>query len=156
MPNTKKDIEIDFILPAVKGQCKKTVFEGLLGFLSGKLDFPADQALERLLEKEAYESCTIGNGAAVPHVRIAGLKHPVTLLARLEKPANFSGAEKQKVDLVCMVLSPQNAGAYGLMNVSRAARMLQDKELCRAIRDAKDEESINNAIYNPDGWFMAA
>lgn len=155
MSNTK-DIEIDFITTNIKGQNKKAVFENILSYIGEKMSVEANAPLERLIEKENFECSTIGNGVAVPHVRVDSLDYPVTVLARLEKPADFNAQDKTKVDLVCMVLSPKSSGAFRLMRVSRIQRMLSDKELCNAIRSADSADEVHNIIFNPEGWVMAA
>ena len=156
MPNNISDIEIDFIVTDIKGQSKKAVFENLLTFASQKISIPKDTPLDRLLEKEEFESSAIGHGVAIPHVRVDNLNHPVTILARLERSADFKADDGNKVDIVCLVLSPREAGAFRLIRVSRLQRLLADTSLCNAIRNAKDEDAIHNIIFNPEGWLMAA
>ena len=154
--NISSEIEIDFIAVDIKGQSKKAVFENLLSFIAQKISIPKDAPLERLLEKEEFESCAIGHGVAIPHVRVCNLKHPVTILARLENAADFKADDGTKVDLICLVLSPNNSGAFRLIRVSRLQRLLADTHLCNAIREARDEDAIHNIIFNPEGWVMAA
>jgi len=77
-------------------------------------------------------------------------------LLRLERSADFKADDGNKVDIVCLVLSPREAGAFRLIRVSRLQRLLADTSLCNAIRNAKDEDAIHNIIFNPEGWLMAA
>lgn len=154
--SNRSDIEIDFIVTDIKGQNKKMVLENLLSFLSKKVSIPKDAPLDRLLEKEEFESCAIGHGVAIPHVRVDQLKRPVTILARLEQPAEFNAGDATKVDLVCLVLSPRESGAFRLIRVSRLQRLFDDQELCQSIREARDEDTIYSLIFNPEGWVMAA
>lgn len=158
MSNTAKikDVEIDFIITNVKGQSKKAVLENIMSYIAQNVAIAKNAPLERLFEKEEFESCAIGHGVAVPHVRVSDLGHPVTILARLENPVDFGADDNIKVDLVSLVLSPSNSGAFRLIRVSRVQRLLSNNILCNAIREAKDEDAIHNVIYNPEGWLMAA
>src|ERR1700730_11384929 len=64
-----------------------------------------------LLAREALGSAVIGREIAIPHARIAGLPRLFGLLARLERPVDFTAIDDQPVDLVCLLLTPASAAA---------------------------------------------
>src|ERR1700760_1236749 len=61
---------------------------------------------ESLWEREQLGSTGIGNGTAVPHGRIPGLKRAITLFARLQKPLHFDGIDNQPGGAIFLLLTP--------------------------------------------------
>jgi nitrogen PTS system EIIA component len=64
-----------------------------------------------LLKREELGSTGVGNGVAIPHVRLEQVKKPFGVMARLRHPIHFNAVDGQAVDLVCLVLlSKENDG----------------------------------------------
>src|SRR6516164_5811446 len=57
-----------------------------------------------LLKREELGSTGVGNGVAVPHVRLEQVKKPFGIMARLKRPIDFDAIDGQPVDLVCLLL----------------------------------------------------
>jgi PTS system nitrogen regulatory IIA component len=90
--------------------------------------------LDPVLAREALGSTGIGEGVAVPHARIAGLKQFFALFARLEKPINFDAVDGQPIDLVFLLLVPADADKDHLAALACVARRLRDPEIAWQLR----------------------
>jgi len=55
-----------------------------------------------LLKREELGSTGVGNGVAVPHVRLERVKKPFGILARLKEPIDFNAVDGQLVDLILL------------------------------------------------------
>jgi len=66
---------------------------------------------EVLWERERLGSTGIGNGIAIPHGKLANLDRLYGLFARLDKPIEFEAIDDRPVDLLFLLLAPENAGA---------------------------------------------
>src|SRR5262249_14740025 len=55
---------------------------------------------ESLIERERLGSTGVGNGIAIPHGKLPGLKRLFGLFARLETPIEFDAIDQQPVDLI--------------------------------------------------------
>jgi PTS system nitrogen regulatory IIA component len=97
---------------------------------------------ESLWEREQLGSTGIGNGTAVPHGRIPGLKHAITLFARLEKPLDFDAIDSQPVDLIFLLLTPADAGADHLKALARISRLLRNRAMCAKLRGTESADAI--------------
>jgi len=104
---------------------------------------------ESLREREQLGSTGIGNGTAVPHGRIPGFKRALTMFARLEKPIDFEALDGQPVDLIFLLLAPENAGADHLKALARVARLLRDAEVARKLRESRDAEALHAVLALP-------
>ena len=70
------------------------------------------------------------------------MPRPVGLLARLVKPIDFAAIDDEPVDLVFLLLTPENAGREHLAALAAISRMLRDGVVARNLRAARDASEI--------------
>ena len=68
---------------------------------------------------------------------------------------DYEAVDSQPVDLVFMLLAPENAGADHLKALAQVSRLLRDKATCEKLRAATTAEAIY-AILTIDGRIQAA
>ena len=68
-----------------------------------------EEVFEQIVKREALGSTGVGNGVALPHSRIGGLRSPFGLLARLRQPVDFEAIDEQPVNIVFLLLLPEGA-----------------------------------------------
>jgi PTS system nitrogen regulatory IIA component len=95
-----------------------------------------------LLERERLGTTGVGRGIAIPHGKLPGLDRVRGLLARLEKPVDFDAVDDQPVDLIFLLLAPEQAGADHLKALARVSRLLRDDRLCERLRGCDSAEGI--------------
>ncbi len=95
-----------------------------------------------ILERENLGSTAFGGGTAVPHGRIPELKQLKGLFAKLQKGIDFEADDNQPVDLVFMLLSPENSGADHLSALAQISKIIKDEEICDQLRNADSTEEI--------------
>ena len=66
---------------------------------------------ETLVERERLGTTGVGSGIAIPHGRMAEAKTISGVFARLENGIDYEAVDSQPVDLVFMLIAPENAGA---------------------------------------------
>ena len=124
---------------------KAHVLEDLAHRAGAALDLPPEAILGELLQREELGSTGVGNGVALPHVRLPGLTKPFVLLARLNKAINFDAVDGEPVDIVCLLLLP--AGSEMAQHaLACAARVLRDAEVLRHFRQAADHTEAYRAL----------
>jgi PTS system nitrogen regulatory IIA component len=109
----------------------------------------ADQVSEEIAKCEELGSTGVGNGVALPHARLRGLKAPFGLLARLRQAIDFAAIDDQPVDIVFLLLLPESADGAQLNALACVARVLRDPEALRRLRGARDNEALYRAIAEP-------
>jgi PTS system nitrogen regulatory IIA component len=93
-----------------------------------------DVIFNALLKREELGSTGVGNGVAIPHVRLEQVKKPFGIMARLRHPIDFNAVDGRAVDLVCLVLlSKENDGAQ-LNALAGVARRLRIPEVLDDLR----------------------
>ena len=100
------------------------------------------KVFEVLIERERLGPTGVGNGIAIPHGKLAGLERLHGLFARLESPIDFDSIDEQPVDLICLLLAPETAGADHLKALARVSRLLRDHSMCKKLRGTDRADAI--------------
>jgi len=103
---------------------------------------PERAVFEVLLERERLGTTGVGNGIAIPHGKLPSLPRLYALFAKLEHPIDFDAIDEQPVDLICLLLAPQTAGADHLKALAQVSRLLRDRQVCEKLRGANSPEAI--------------
>lgn len=150
------NIDLDLALPKIRAAGRKQVFE-ILATEIGRAIGCAPRALYDVLsENESHEPSGMGNGVAIPHLKLPTLPAPFLALATLDSAVDFNALDGKPVDIVCVVLSPAGNGPLHLRELSRVSRLFNNKELRDKIRDARDSDIMARLFTDPEGWLVAA
>lgn len=95
-----------------------------------------------LLERERLGTTGVGQGIAIPHGKLASLDRVYGLFARLERPIDFDAIDEQPVDLMFLLLAPEQAGADHLKALARVSRLLRDNAMCEKLRGSNSADAI--------------
>ncbi|MVS99062.1 PTS sugar transporter subunit IIA [Devosia marina] len=128
---------------------KRQIFDILAQKAAELTAFPASQILSTLLGREELGSTGLGNGIAIPHGKIQGLKSVTAVFARLDQPIDFDSVDDEPVDLVVMLLAPVGAGADHLKALSRFARLLRTENVTDQLRRETDPAQLHAILTAP-------
>jgi PTS system nitrogen regulatory IIA component len=136
-------IEVSAIMPALKANSKKQVLQLLSEKAARITGLPEREIFDTVLRREKLGSTGVGNGIAIPHGKIRGVRRITGVFARLEQPVDFDSLDDQPVDLVFLLLAPEGAGADHLKALSRIARVLRDGDTVAKIRGTSEAAAIH-------------
>jgi nitrogen PTS system EIIA component len=138
------------ILPHLKAGSKKQALQELAR-KAAELTGQHERAIfDVLLERERLGSTGVGRGIGIPHGKMPGLAGVAAIFARLEKPVDFEAIDEQPVDLLCLLLAPEGAGADHLKALARVSRMLRDPALCDKLRGAEGADAMFALLSQAD------
>ncbi len=140
----------DSILPDLDANSKKQVLQELARAGADVSGSNQRQIFDILLERERLGSTGVGGGVAIPHGRLAGLDRLCGVFARLARPVSFEAVDDQPVDLVFMLLAPEEAGADHLRALSRVSRVLRDGDVCARLRNAPSTEALADILLESE------
>jgi PTS system nitrogen regulatory IIA component len=106
-----------------------------------------------LLNREELGSTGVGNGVAVPHVRLEQVKKPFGILARLKEPIDFNAVDGRLVDLVCLVLLSEENEVVQLSALAGVARRLRIPEVLAELRRAPNRVVLYNVMVGRAGKY---
>ena len=130
------------VIAALKVQNKKQLLQELAARAATQTRLPEKRIFETLVERERLGSTGVGQGIAIPHGRMAGVDQITGVFARLEGGIDYEAVDSQPVDLVFMLLAPENAGADHLKALARVSRLLRQQVVCEKLRTATTAEAI--------------
>lgn len=128
---------------------KKQLLQELAEKASALFDLDRRMLFETLLERERLGSTGVGNGVAIPHGKVAKLPHVVGMFVTLSEPVDFDAVDDRHVDLIFLLLAPENAGADHLRALARVSRLLRDREHCEKLRGAETADAVHALINQP-------
>jgi nitrogen PTS system EIIA component len=137
----------DGVLPSLRSQSKKQALQDIAATAAQLTGLPERDIYESLLQRERLGSTGIGDGIAIPHGKLPGVSAMFGLIARLEKSIDFDAVDGQPVDIMFLLLAPEDAGADHLKALARVARALREPGRVERIRAARDAAAIY-AILN--------
>jgi nitrogen PTS system EIIA component len=135
-------ISPDSVLPSLKAKTKKQLLQELAS-RAGRLTGLSERGIfDVLLQRERLGSTGLGQGIAIPHGKIAGLKGIVGIFARLAEPIDFDAVDGEPVDIVFLLLAPEGAGADHLKALARISRLLREGSAVEKLRVSRDAAAL--------------
>lgn len=101
-----------------------------------------------LLAREALGSTGVGAGVGLPHARLHNLDAPHALFLRLATPIAFDAIDDKPVDLVCVVVAPDEPNAALLTTVSALSRTLRDAQQVADLRGCPSAEDARQVLLD--------
>ena len=136
-------ISLEGVIANLRVTSKKQALQNLACRAAAITGKPERAIFEVLIERERLGTTGVGNGIAIPHGKLPGLGKLYGLFARLETPIDFDAVDEQPVDLICLLLAPESAGADHLKALARVSRLLRDRSICEKLRDRDSAEAIH-------------
>ena len=130
------------ILPSLRVSSKKQALQELSKRAAELTGQPERGIFEVLIQRERLGTTGVGQGIAIPHGKLPSLDRLYALFARLETPIDFDAIDEQPVDLICLLLAPETAGADHLKALAQVSRLLRNKAICEKIRGSDSPDAI--------------
>jgi nitrogen PTS system EIIA component len=131
---------------------KKRLFEQAGLLFENQDGIARSVVFESLFARERLGSTGLGQGVAIPHGRIKGLKEAQGALLRLAQPVPFDAPDGHPVTLAFVLLVPEKATEKHLQILSELAQMFSDRPLREAMAQAADAAALHRIIteWQPD------
>jgi len=79
-------------------------------------------------------------------VKLNTLHGIICLFARLEEPIEYESHDGEPVDLVFMLLAPENASGDHLKALARISRLVREPGILDELRNAPDAAALHSAL----------
>jgi len=106
---------------------KKRVFEQAGLLFENHQHIARGQVFDSLFAREKLGSTALGQGVAIPHGRIRGLREAVGAFVRTREPIPFDAPDGTPVNLIFVLLVPERATDLHLQILSELAQMFSAK-----------------------------
>ena len=129
---------------------KKRVFERAAEAMGGALNLSSETIYRALLAREKLGSTAIGEGIAIPHCRINDCAVAAGCLVTLQEPIDFGSADGQDVDIIFVLLVPEEATEAHLKLLAALARSFSNAEVRDRVRQTQDPEALKQLLISGD------
>lgn len=132
------------------GVSKKRLFATVAKIISDdqpSLDY--DDIFNHLIAREKLGSTGLGGGIAIPHCRAGNCPQPLGTLVTLADPIDFDAPDDRPVDLLFVLLVPEEAHQEHLDILAQIARLFSQQDFCQKLRDAGDDQALFRLATSP-------
>ena len=131
----------DSFLVNFNGTSKKQVLDELSKLAEKKLEINSRTLLENITKREKLGSTAVGNGVSIPHANVPNIEKCYVFVSTLVNGIDFNSIDDQLVDIVFLLIAPDNNGSEHLQALAFISRLLRNKELTTKLRGCKSTES---------------
>ncbi|MHB0774379.1 PTS IIA-like nitrogen regulatory protein PtsN [Halomonas sp. WWR20] len=133
----------------VTGGSKKRVLEFFSTFIAQNTpSLDSQEVFSRLIGRERLGSTGIGNGVAIPHARNPHCKNPIAGFLRLQQPIDFDAIDGEPVDLLFVLLVPEQADDTHLSLLAQVAGIMNDASTRTRLRKAQSQRELYDILIH--------
>jgi PTS system nitrogen regulatory IIA component len=131
---------------------KKRVFERIGLLVENRHGIGRSTVFDSLFARERLGSTGLGQGVAIPHGRIKGLREAVGVFVRMHAPIPFDAPDGAPVSLIFALLVPERATDLHLEILAQLAELFGDREMRQRLDGAADAAAICALLeqWSPD------
>lgn len=131
----------------VPGCSKKRILEYIAHLIA--TDVPGideDVLFESLVARERLGSTGFGNGIAIPHCRLIGCNAPISAVLHLETAIDFDAIDGEPVDLLFVLLVPEEATDQHLELLRQIASIFEQDDVRERLRNAPTSADLYKTV----------
>ncbi|MDC1087105.1 PTS sugar transporter subunit IIA [Alphaproteobacteria bacterium] len=148
--NINEMLNDNSFLVAFEATSKKHLLNQLCKLANKNFNVDERVLLENLTKREKLGSTAVGNGIAIPHANVSKIEKPKVLVATLSKGLNFYAIDEQPVDVIFLLLAPNEKSSEHLQALALISRLLRNNELTSKLRGCKNAESAMMVLTQTD------
>lgn len=135
-------LDSDSVVANLRATSKKQALQELARKAADVTGLDERKIFGVLMDRERLGTTGVGSGIAIPHGKLAELDRLYGIFARLEKPVDFQSIDDRPVDLIFVLLAPEEAGADHLKALARVSRLLRDQDICDKLRATGEGDAL--------------
>jgi nitrogen PTS system EIIA component len=139
-------LSADRLLLDLRPTSKRQLFQDLAAAVQRASGLDETAVLAALVQREKLGTTGIGEGVAVPHARLKDLPALLGFFARLARPVDYDALDEVPVDLVFLIVAPEDENAEQLKALAKIARLLRDPALVARLRREQDRQRVHDIL----------
>ncbi len=137
-------LPVENIVLDLEATSKKRVFEKVGLLFENNLGIARSTVFDSLFAREKLGSTGLGQGIAIPHGRIEGLKEARGAFVRLTSPVPFDSPDGKPVSLLFVLLVPEHATEQHLQILAELAELFSDRVCREALATASSTDAVRD------------
>ena len=143
-------LDFDSIRIGVAARTKRALLNQLGLDAAQRLGVDPEAVQHCLADRERLGSTGFGNGVAIPHGKLVGLKGVHAMVARLAEPIDYKAIDDAPVDIIFLLLSPPDAGAEHLKALASVSRVARNAATIEKLRGARSRDAFAALLMGAD------
>src|SRR5437588_5436171 len=141
----------DMVVPELDGTTKPQVLRELARPLANKYrDLELAAITTVLAERERLGSTAIGDGIAIPHGKMPGVRQISGTFGRHRRGVEFESLDGKPTHLFFVLVAPEDSTSLHLKALARVSRLFKDRSFRERLLAANDAEEIYRIILEED------
>ena len=141
----------DMVVSALEGRKKDDVIEELAEVVSGHHpEIDHWKLVGALQDRERLNSTALGEGVAIPHGRLPGVKRVVAAFGRSPQGVDFNSLDGKPTHLFFLLVAPEDSAGAHLKALARISRLLKDESFRQRLMRAGDGADLFRTIREED------
>ena len=149
-------LPVDGIIPSLWARERGGVLHELAQRLAHHTQAPAGRIEQLLAGRERICSTAIGQGVAIPHCRVEGLRRAAVCVAVHPVGVDFGARDGRPVHLLVSLVSPEYAAGPHLRLLARIAALLRDPRLRQALLEAPSAPVLRSLLVRAETNYVLA
>ena len=139
-------LEADSVL-ILEGSTKKEVLEEIITYATTRCTLDDIQLREAIWKREKMMTTGIGNGLALPHIRVAGFPSPLVIVGLCQNPiTDYRTLDNEPVRLIVFLAADEKDQEAYLKILGSISVKLKEKELMEEILAATEKKQIYDIL----------
>src|SRR5208282_4766458 len=141
----------EMVVPELKGGDKPSVLRELAEHMCANYkEIQIGDLVAVLEERERLGSTAIGDGIAIPHGKLKGVKGILGIFGRHRAGADFDSLDGKPTHLFFLLVAPEDSSSLHLKALARVSRLLKDQPFRERLLNAADSDEIFRLIKEED------
>jgi len=144
----------EMVVPALQGRTKDDVIEELAEVVSKHHpEIDHWRLVGALQDRERLNSTALGEGVAIPHGKLPGVKRVVAAFGRSPQGVDFNSLDGKPTHLFFLLVAPEDSAGAHLKALARISRLLKDESFRAHLMQAGDAASLYGIIREEDAKY---
>jgi len=139
------------VIPDLQGRTKAEVLRELALHLTDEHpEINAERLVDVLWERERLGSTAIGDGIAIPHGKLPGLKTVLAAFGRHLRGVDFESLDGNPTKLFFLLVAPDDSVGLHLKALARVSRLLKEQGFRNQLMAVADRHDLYETIRRED------
>ncbi len=144
----------ELVLPDLAARNKTDVLVELAGAVARQHpELDRERLVQALEDRERLNSTALGDGVAIPHGKLSGIKRVFAAFARSRQGVDFHSLDGEPTHLFFLLVAPEDSAGAHLKALARISRLLKDQSFRARLMEAPDAAALYDTIRLEDARY---
>jgi nitrogen PTS system EIIA component len=139
------------VVPTLHGRTKAEVIDELAGVVAASHpEIDRARLVHALEDRERLNSTALGDGIAIPHGKLPGIRQVVAAFGRSPAGVDFNSLDGKPTHLFFLLVAPEDSAGAHLKALARISRLLKDESFRTRLISARNGADLYQTIREED------